>query len=84
MHPLFSNQMIRAAFERVKTRVTLTEEFSEKLKLAVAGMLRCKNLDSARDFVRTLEGEVQDTLVVMYFDFLEQYRMSMNKKEIIH
>lgn len=81
---MFSNQMIRAAFERARIGVAPGPELSEKLKLAVAGMLRCKDLDSARAFVRDLEDEVQDTIVVMYFDFLEQYRSTLKKKEIMH
>ncbi len=84
VHPLFSNQMIRAAFERAKSGVAPSPELAEKLKLAVAGMLRCKDMDSARAFVQELEGEVQDSIVVMYFDFLDQYRSTLKKKEIMH
>lgn len=84
VHPLFSSQAIREAFESSNGHVESNPEFLERFKAAIAGLLGCQDLTSAHDLVKGLDPDVRNALVLMYFDFLEQYRLSLRQKETVH
>ncbi|NWG13854.1 MAG: hypothetical protein HXY20_10000 [Acidobacteria bacterium] len=85
VHHLFSNQMIRDAFEKTQDGLHLAESgMAEKLKTALAGLLACDDVSSASEYVAGLEPGVRNALIIMYFDFLDQYRLALRRKESVH
>lgn len=85
-HLLFSNIMIREAFSREPPPELFSQkEFVERVQEALMKIIRSQDLFEQRDMIRSLDPELRDTLVHLYFGFLERFSGDLEASpEILH
>ncbi len=73
-HLLFSNQMIREAFNQNQPVELLTDQnTAERVQNALADLLDREGLEERREYIEGLERDIRDVLVHLYFGFLDKY-----------
>jgi hypothetical protein len=84
-HLLFSADTIRAAFSRqINVEQFDLDEVAERLRPVLADLMQIDDLDERRDFIESLETPLCDTLVFLYFGFLERYLTEGVSSEEMH
>lgn len=72
-HLLFSNVMIREAFSQDRPLEILADlELSKRVQRALEELLQLENLEERQDLIESLEPQVRDILVHIYFCFLDR------------
>ena len=81
LHPLFSSEWIRRAFERMESGHMHCEQMVD-VHQAVKKLARLRRMDSKQQYLNSLPEPVVDTLVFLYFRSLDQFLQS--REPIIH
>ena len=72
-HLLFSNLMIREAFSREPPPELLNQsEFIKRVQEVLMKIIHSQDLDEQRDLIQSLDPELRNMLVHLYFGFLER------------
>jgi hypothetical protein len=86
-HVLFSNTMIREAFERQEPVEMMEDhELSDMVQHALGDLLEFEDFERRQDYIESLGPKVRDLLVHLYFGFLDRF-ISDDKKqkpEVLH
>jgi hypothetical protein len=85
-HLLFSNDMIREAFDRYPSADLLSDqELAEQVQNALTELMDVDSLDERQEYIESLETETRDILVHLYFGFLDRYLVNEEQSpEILH
>lgn len=85
-HLLFSNQMIREAFNHKKPVELLTDQnAAERVQSALADLLDRESLEERQEYIEGLERDIRDVLVHLYFGFLDKYMSDEeDSPEVLH
>jgi hypothetical protein len=85
-HLLFSNIMIREAFSREPPPELLSQsEFVERVQNTLMKIIHSQDLDEQRDMIKSLDPELRNTLVHLYFGFLDRFSGDQETSvEVLH
>jgi L-rhamnose isomerase len=85
-HLLFSNQMIREAFNHHQPVELLTDQnVAGRVQSALADLLDRESLEERQEYIEGLERDVRDVLVHLYFGFLDKYMSDdEDSPEVLH
>jgi hypothetical protein len=85
IHLLFSNSMIREAFQLTNEKSTGADEtLAEKVQTALSDLIRNDDFEKRQETIQSLEPKVRNTLVMMYFDFLDHFYVRKRGREVLH
>lgn len=85
-HLLFTNEMIRDAFERPGTERMLSEKVvQDQLQNTLATLARSQHFQEKQQVIENLDAETRAVLVHLYFGLLEQLeRRRGGRAETLH
>lgn len=85
-HLLFSNNMIREAFNRNLPEELLSDaDISDQVQQALNDLIDVENLDERQEYIESLDPKTRDILVHLYFGFLEKYMLDEEQvPEVLH
>ena len=83
-HLLFSNGMIREAFDGPASPPEQAPDTAGEVQTALAEILRCQDLEQRQDAIASLHPRVRATLVHLYFDLLDRYLTDGRGPEVLN
>lgn len=78
IHVLFDNSVIRCALSK-DSPVSLVPEEQDRVENVVKKLLNLPNVLDQRDFIMSLDPEIRDALVQLYFVALDQFGQPANQ-----
>lgn len=82
IHPLFSNWMIRDAFEQQLS--SLEANHLQRVQEILNDLVSIPDLEEQRDYVEGLDRHLRNLLIQIYFDFLDRFSSEESSQETLH
>ena len=74
VHLLFSNHMIREAFNRSSVLDLLSDrKLAQQLQETLTYLFEIDGLEERQEYIELLDSHIRDILVHLYFGFLDRY-----------
>lgn len=84
-HLLFTNSMIREAFENEVPLDLLSDESrAVQIQTILTDLVEIEDLEDRQDYIQALDRNLRDLLVHLYFGFLDKFLDTEDKPEVLH
>jgi hypothetical protein len=84
-HLLFSIDTIRGAFSRdLPAAEPHSNNLATRVQKALSDLVGYKSLEERQDYIESVEQEIRDLLVHLYFGFLDRFMGESKKPELLN
>lgn len=84
-HLLFTNHMIREAFENdIPLDLLSDESRANQVQQILSDLVEIEDLEDRQDYIQALDKGLRDLLVHLYFGFLDKFMDNEEKPEVLH